>query len=303
MRLVLATGPAKASDLQVVEFLRYALARGIDTTATYVAERRGQLLAAALPVPSEGRTMLLLAPPYFATGEHRAAFEMLLEHVMGVYAGQGTQLAQVLLDPSDGEAIELYGAHGFGRLAELLYLQTTVRRAAAVPPVLPGGCGWRTYSDQTHALFARTIAATYERSLDCPALAGKRDIEDVVAGHRAAGEFRPELWCLLVGEGEGTLGVVLLAPAPPTDSMELVYLGLPPGARGRDLGDLLMRQALYATHAYGLPRLTLAVDATNGPALKLYYRHGLRRVHSKVALMRDLGPRVVHTSSTRPIKL
>jgi ribosomal protein S18 acetylase RimI-like enzyme len=141
--------------------------------------------------------------------------------------------------------------------------------------------------------------------LDCPALAGQRDIEDVVAGHRAAGEFRPELWFLLMGEGEEALGVALVAPAPPTDATELVYLGLTPAARGRGLGDVLMRQALHATHAHGLSRLTLAVDAGNGPALKLYYRHGLRRVHAKVAMMRDLrvGRAVVHTSSTRPIKL
>lgn len=300
MRLVLATGPAKASDLQVVEFLRYALARGIDTNATYVAERQGEILSAALPVPSEGRTLLLLAPAYFATPERRMAFGQLLEHVMGVYAAVGVHLAQVLLDPSEEEAIGLYAEHRFDRLAELLYLQTTTRRASAAPS-LPAGWSWWTYSDETHALFARTIAATYERSLDCPALAGKRDIEDIVAGHRAAGDFHPELWFLLTDERELPQGVALLAPAPPTDAMELVYLGLTPAARGRDLGDLLMRQALFATHAFPLPKLTLAVDSTNAPALKLYYRHGLRRVHSKVALMRDL--RVVHTSSTSPIKL
>jgi hypothetical protein len=37
-----------------------------------------------------------------------------------------------------------------------------------------------------------------------------------------------------------------------------------------------------------LPRLCLAVDALNVPALKLYYRQGMQRVGSKLALMRDL---------------
>lgn len=296
LRVVLSNGPHRASDEQVVDFLRYAMARGIDTTATYLAERGGEMLAATLPVPSAGRTMLLLAPPCFATADHREAAGLLLEHVMGVYSAEGVHLAQVLLDPSEREAMELYGGHGFSRLAELLYLQTSTRRAG-VAPALPAGWAWETYSEEAHPRFARTIAASYEKSLDCPALAGRRDIEDVVAGHRATGEFRPGLWFLL-SEGSGQMGVVLLAPAPPTESMELVYLGLVPGARGRGIGDLLLKQALHATQAYGLPKLMLAVDSGNAPALKLYYRNGMRRLHSKVAMMRELSAGV---AARRPL--
>jgi len=63
---------------------------------------------------------------------------------------------------------------------------------------------------------------------------------------------------------------------------------LTPAARGRRLGELMMRQALAVTARRRQPRLCLAVDAENVPALKLYYRHGMRRVGSKLALMRDL---------------
>ena len=38
--------------------------------------------------------------------------------------------------------------------------------------------------------------------------------------------------------------------------------------------------------------LALAVDAQNAPALKLYHRHGLRHVGVKLALMRQLRPRL-----------
>jgi ribosomal protein S18 acetylase RimI-like enzyme len=34
--------------------------------------------------------------------------------------------------------------------------------------------------------------------------------------------------------------------------------------------------------------LSLAVDSRNTPALRLYYRHGFRRVGSRVAMVRDL---------------
>src|SRR3712207_8951894 len=47
----------------------------------------------------------------------------------------------------------------------------------------------------------------FRSSLDCPALNGVRDMEDVLAGHKASGEFDPALWFLLsedVGGGAGT---------------------------------------------------------------------------------------------------
>ena len=51
----------------------------------------------------------------------------------------------------------------------------------------------------------------------------------------------------------------------------------------------MMRQALWAAREMNLSRLTLAVDSNNAPALRLYYRHGMQRIGSKVALMRDLA--------------
>jgi ribosomal protein S18 acetylase RimI-like enzyme len=50
----------------------------------------------------------------------------------------------------------------------------------------------------------------------------------------------------------------------------------------------MMRQALALTVAHQQPKLCLAVDAQNTPALKLYYRHGMHRIASKLALLRDL---------------
>jgi ribosomal protein S18 acetylase RimI-like enzyme len=34
--------------------------------------------------------------------------------------------------------------------------------------------------------------------------------------------------------------------------------------------------------------LSLAVDSRNVPALRLYYRHGLRRIGSRTAMVKDL---------------
>ena len=40
--------------------------------------------------------------------------------------------------------------------------------------------------------------------------------------------------------------------------------------------------------AYAGSQLSLALDSRNAPAAKLYYRHGMRRVGSRLAMLRDL---------------
>ncbi len=202
-------------------------------------------------------------------------------------------LTQALIEPSEAAAHKLFVDHKFEVMAELLYLAGEPRRRLTAP-VLPPGMTWLSYESSTHELFKAAISSTYEESLDCPGLNGVRDMEDVIAGHRASGEFYPKSWRLLVqAEADPTapptpLGVLLLAPITQTDSLELVYLGVPKPARGKKLSDLLLRQAMASVVEHGMSRLTLAVDSQNQPALKLYYRHGMTRMGSKLALMRDL---------------
>src|SRR4029453_18056559 len=136
--------------------------------------------------------------------------------------------------------------------------------AATHPPAAPPGMEVVTYSPATHALFSRTIAETYRHSLDCPALNGLRDMEDVLAGHKASGEFFPDLWFLCRERGAAGAdiapeprGVLLLSPMAQGDAVELVYLGLTPAGRGRGLGEWLMRHALASVAAAGRRRLSL----------------------------------------------
>jgi ribosomal protein S18 acetylase RimI-like enzyme len=287
LRLVL--GPA-ATEEQVRDFITFAGARGIDLQLLCVAEREGRLTHAALPVVSPGRTMLLFVSPPGDRGGAAAAEEVvsrLIDAGCRVSADQGAHLAQALIDPGDEGLQRIYAGAGFRPMAELLYLQGSPRADAAAP-VLPPHCQWVTYSEQTHAQFAEAIVGSYEQSLDCPALNGLRDVEDVILGHKASGVFDPSHWLLLC-QGPRPMGVLLLASSGRDQgTMELVYLGLAAEARGRSVGQILMKQALAVTVAGKHERLSLAVDARNVPALKLYYRHGMNRVAAKVALLRDL---------------
>lgn len=286
IRLIVSLPSANPDPRQIREFLYIAQAHRHDAGGLWVALHDQHLVSTLLPIVSPGRTMLLFPPAQIQSEFQRAATVRLIETVCDRAAAEGIHLAQALLDPGDTDLVSLVIACSFKRLAELLYMQATAPQGLR-GPILADGFHWRTYSPITHNLFADTILLSYQQSLDCPALNGLRSIDDILAGHRATGEFVPDLWFLLCHR-DTPLGVLLLSPVPRSDALELVYLGLTPSARGMGLSDLLMRQALHSVSTTHHARLSLAVDAGNLPALKLYWRHGLQAIGRKLALLRDL---------------
>jgi mycothiol synthase len=280
------------SERELAEFLRLCMARHINLNdIRVVVDSGGRIQWTVLPVVHPGRTAMLFTPPAPQNQACHAAAREALRQMAGELGGRGVALAQVLLEPSDSHLRVLLESAGFTAISELLYLQGAVNRRAA-PPDLPAGFSWLTYLPRTHGLFARAIAGSYEGSLDCPALNGRRDIEDIIAGHRSTGAFDPRHWMLLCrsepGEDQSPLGVVLLNRTPGTETMELVYLGLVQEARGRQLGQILMRQAMATAGSAGCTNMALAVDAANDPALRLYHQHGLEYLSSRLVVVRDL---------------
>jgi ribosomal protein S18 acetylase RimI-like enzyme len=284
--IILGMGGRPAGSVQIIEFLRYATERNINLGEIWLAESDGKLAWAVLPMVSPGRTALLFTPAESVL--LRAPADELTAHICRTLANRDIHLAQVLIDPAKTEARNFFAHHGFVEMAELLYLNGHAPRSPKFP-VLPPGMRLENYSPQSHHLFAAAITASYQNSLDCPGLMGMRDIEDVIAGHRATGEFEPTLWHALY-ENDIPLGVLLLSRIQSTDSLELVYLGLAPPARGRGLGDLLMQLAMWQVIKENRRRLSCAVDSINIPASKLYYRFGMSRLTSKIAMVRDLRP-------------
>ena len=283
LALLLGTSAMPAQPQQVQEFLQFAGDRGIDLQNVWLAGAGGRLAWAILPVLSPGKTMLLLTassrPNWLDPGP-------LIDAVCQRFAACGIHLAQVLVAKEDPEGQELFVRHRFNEMADLLYLRVAVRRNPA-PPNLPERWSWRNYSPRSHHSFAQTIRESYRESLDCPRLNGMRDIEDIVVGHKATGQFDPRFWFVLL-EANVPRAVLLLNRVPRSEFAELAYLGLTPPARGRGVGDLVMRHALWTVRQMELSTLALAVDAKNAPALRLYYRHGMQQVGRKTALIRDL---------------
>jgi ribosomal protein S18 acetylase RimI-like enzyme len=285
LALILGAGGVPAPARQVQEFLEFCRQRGVDPRGLWVVAIDGKLVWAMLPMVSPGRTALLFTP---SSRPLDIPIIPLIDLACDHLSRQKLHLAQVLLDPADTTGRELYAANGFQEMAELLYLSLPITRSFAAP-TLAAGWSWTIYSRHTHGLFAQVILESYRQSLDCPLLNGLRDIDDIIAGHKAAGEFDPGFWFVLSGP-QGPVGVLLLCRVPRSDTAELVYLGLVPPARRQGISDRLMQQALWAARQMNLARLTLAVDAQNGPALSLYYRHGMQRFGGKSAMMRDLRP-------------
>jgi mycothiol synthase len=286
--MILSAPGHHPSGAQVAEFIQSAAQRRIDISQMWVAESRGKLVWAVLPVLNPGKTLLLLTGSNIADSTIPPATQLVSE-LCDYFRSRDVHLAQVLFEVTHTHARLLFGDLGFIQVAELIYLQGYVPRTAKSPP-LAEEMKFLPYSVENHALFAEGILQSYRDSLDCPALSGLRDIEDIIAGHRATGEHVPEMWQLLV-ENDRPRGVVLLSRIPHTDAVELVYLGLSLEARGNGLGSLLIQRAMHLIVADQRRSLTLAVDSKNEPALKLYFRHGMQRIAARVAMIQDLRKR------------
>ena len=292
LQMILGVNGRPAAEEHVVDFLRFAVHRGINLKDTWVAASGGALSWAVLPVISPGRTMLLFAPSFIPPQLEQACIVPLVQPALESCQSKQVDLAQILLDPADEHVTRMYcEGCGFEILADLIYLEREVPRATTIPPT--EDYTWETYSAANHDAFARAVAATYIESLDCPRLNGCRSVEDVLAGHKAAGEFDPALWMLARAKSPAHVepdeaGVILMTRTTRSDALELVYLGAAPAHRGRKLSDAMMRCAFASVASIGSRRLSLAVDSKNEPALKLYRRHGMSKLCSRLALLRDL---------------
>ncbi|MFO0874475.1 MAG: GNAT family N-acetyltransferase [Phycisphaerales bacterium] len=134
-------------------------------------------------------------------------------------------------------------------------------------------------------VLVRVLEASYEATRDCPGLCGLRRTEDIIAGHLASGRYEPSLWSILHVNGVPS-GALLLGASHAGDGLDLIYLGLAAAVRGRGYGALLVEHAVRHAAARREPRVCLAVDRANTPAVRLYERFGFRATTSRLAMIR-----------------
>jgi mycothiol synthase len=268
--------PAALRSRLIAGVLEEASRGEVDLSGLWVAcAKAGRITGVLLTQTLAGKAAAVWAPEMKTTWRRSALAAALVEAAMADLTARGYRLAQAVLDESAGpRAGEDLIRGGMPRVTELLYLE----RDTATPLAPTGAPGpsfwWRPFSSEAEPEFRAVLQSTYLGSLDMPELEGTRGLDDILDGHRAAGLFVSDRWQLgrIAGEPEAA-AVLLMAEVPGRDAWEVVYLGLTPAARGRGLGCAVLVRALELARAH-TPRLELAVDLRNTPAVRLYRATG-----------------------------
>ncbi len=288
--------PAALRDRLIAGVLEEASRGEVDLSGLWVARARaGRITGVLLTQTLAGKAAAVWAPEMKTSWRRSALAAELVEAAMADLTARGYRLAQAVLDESAGpRAGQDLTRGGMPRVTELLYLErdtaTPLPVAASASRREPGlSFEWRPFSCESEPEFRAVLQATYSGSLDMPELEGTRGLDDILAGHRAAGLFVPDRWQLgrIAGEPEAA-AVLLMAEVPGRDAWEVIYLGLTPAARGRGLGRAVLRHALELARVH-TPRLELAVDLRNTPAVRLYRATGFATRNRRTVHLAILG--------------
>lgn len=271
-------------------FLAYARSRHMDLDQCWAwaspDDPRVPLGPVCLALPNVGRTALLFTSPLTHVA-HRSQMIQLLEHVLASLDRRRVALAQSLLTRAEKSMVPVYEASGFFQLANISYMECRLssRRHGQTETTWPDDVRVEPYHPTQDRAFKQALAASYEETRDCPRLCGLRDLDDVFAGHKSAGDFDPRLWTLLRCGGKPA-GVLLLSPIAEQGLMELSYIGIGPTMRGRGLGRRLLEWGLRQSVDHPeTDRMVLAVDEANEPAVAMYRRFGFYRTDRRIAMV------------------
>lgn len=202
------------------------------------------------------------------------------------------RFAQALTAPHDEPSRELFALYEFLRTAKLLYM-------CAEPQIdpqlrLPFQMVPLTRCSESH--LQPLINQTYVGTLDCPGLDGLRETADVIAGYRAVGLYRPDLW-FVARQQEEDIGCLLLNLHPDVNHLEIVYLAIVPEVRGQGYGLQLARFAKDLAGQLAVAQIVLAVDAANHPAVRAYESAGFRVFDHRDVWIRTFPNSPQHPSS------
>lgn len=253
------------------------------------AAQGGRVLAALMLVHSAGKTGFLVHSPAAAPGVDLDALVALIAHVSRLAMEGGLSMVQELLTPGPSPDITALTLAGYELLAELIYMRLNIGEARTPKPVT--GASRLNYGQYTEQELGEVILRTYEESRDCPRLRGVRRIEDIIAGHKASGVFCPEEWAIYYWSGR-VAGCILINDSASDQEAELVYFGVVPECRGMGISRVMLRDAVAQLVAGGKRRLSLAVDAQNDFACRLYESEGFKPTHRVLAYATFAGPRL-----------
>jgi ribosomal protein S18 acetylase RimI-like enzyme len=237
----------------------------------FIASREGRVCGAAWGQRQSGNIAVFWPPQLVADEDEQTAYP-LAEAVTRALDDTAIEMTQVLSPSHDSQVACVLSHASFRHLADLLYLTCESNR---FPAERPATCNlsFVPYDGTLRERVMRLIERTYEGTLDCTALNGVRQVDNVITGYQATGVFRPQNWLIVRAEAKD-VGILLLADHPQAGHWELMYMGLVPEARGHGWGGQITQHAQWLAGRAGGERIVLAVDAANEPALRMYRSTG-----------------------------
>lgn len=254
----------------------------VDLSELLIASRGEQMVGASLAVVGAGAAAQYW-PVQLVGGENETTAERLYEAQESRLRGAGVRFVQTFLPKDSRHDARRLEQFGFAFACDLVWLACRLPDSGVSPP---GEELQFSEYDGDQARMAGLVERTYEQSLDCPRLNRQRATLDVLAGYHAAHPLRTSRWWYVRQNGRD-VGCLLLADQAECQQLEIVYFGLAPEFRGRGWGMAITRFAQWFAAARGRRRVSLAVDAENAYAHRIYSRAGLtpfdlRRVFTKV---------------------
>jgi GNAT superfamily N-acetyltransferase len=276
------TGDSQSVAPTVRDLLQNESVGGLRLRPIIAAYAQNILHLAVVAVESPGASNLFVLPFDLASTLSHEAGVLAVELALKRSQDYGVSLSQVVGPHGESNWDAILEQSGFTRLTNLIYMARSIHieNARVLEPCGHNG-RWVTYSAEAEPLFCEAIERSYVQSMDCPEIANMRTARQSLLSHRAVGNFDPAKWFVL-SEGDRPQGVLLLNRVCNEPLIEIVYMGVSQVARGRGVGDALMRKALRVAEANSM-RLILAVDARNEPAKRFYVRWRFAEIERRAA--------------------
>jgi ribosomal protein S18 acetylase RimI-like enzyme len=268
LRLLFRDIPADEREHRIASALDLIRTGELDPTGLFVERNASGLAGVVICLPVPGASALFWPPRSVHDSDSGAREDRLLRMAVHWVRQRGAKLSQALLTPEEVPTAVSLERNGFRHVTRLWYLATDHSLESA-----KGELEFEPYASGRSDLFNETLLQTYEGTLDCPEISGVRSIEEVIAGHQAQGQFNPASWWLVLHVGRPA-GVLLMTATAQGAGWDVSYVGIVPEARRRGFGRQTMLKALHEANQAGAKRVTLSVDARNGPALHLYRELG-----------------------------
>ena len=154
-----------------------------------VARQAGQMVGAMVCLPLKGASALFWPPQVLLSVDGGPVADSLVQHGLAWRRLHGTKIAQAIIPPPELPQAAPLLRCGFRHITRLQFSSFSFHQAdhrwhpdsVSVPLVC------ESYQAGNQLLFQETLERTYEGTLDCPELNGRRTMDEIIAGHRGQG--------------------------------------------------------------------------------------------------------------------